>query len=476
MDKGPESMLWPSNCGDRGLALRRTSFCLNASGLRIALVYRRKNINTNEEFMTTKPIRIVVVGGGFAGAYCVKRLGSLLRRRDVKVTLINHQNFFVFTPMLVEAATSALEPRHVVIPLRGFLRSSEFVMAKVEHIDLQSQVVKVQPEFGNQLEFPYDHLVLAMGSVTRMPGVPGVREHAFGLKTLADATLLRDRAIGMLEMANLAPDHEHRQSWLTFAVVGGGYTGVEAAGEFNAFLREAIRHYPNVSREDIRVMLIQRTGRILDMLDEAMSELASRILRRDGVDVRLNESVSKVTQTSFVLESGEAIPSHTVIWSAGVAPPPMLDGIELPLNSHGYLECQRDLRVKDRDNIWGIGDCASNPDANGAPYPPTAQHALREGRQAADNLASVLAGDSTKPLNYRSKGTMAPLGGRKAIANLFGVHLTGLPAWFLWRTVYLSIMPGWGRKLRVALDWTADMFSRRDYSQQATNAAKDSPE
>lgn len=418
--------------------------------------------------MTTDPVRIVVLGGGFAGAYCVKQLEKLLRRRAIKITLVNEQNYFVFTPMLVEAATSALEPRHVVVPLRGFLRSGDFVMAKVENIDLQSQVVTVQPEFGNEIKLSYDHLVMALGSVARMPGIPGVREHAFGLKSLADATLLRDRAIGMLEMANLAPDHEHRQSWLTFAVVGAGYTGVEAAGEFNAFLKEAISQYSNVSKEDIRVILIQRGGRILDALDELMSEMANRVLRRDGVEVRLNESVSRVTKSSFVLESGEEIPSHTVIWSAGVAPPPMLEGLGLPLNTHGYLECERDLRVRDRENIWGIGDCASNPDANGNPYPPTAQHALREGRQAAHNLAAVLAGQSSTPLNYRSKGTMAPLGGRKAIANLFGMHLTGLPTWLLWRTVYLSIMPGWGRKLRVAFDWTADMFFRRDYSQQTS--------
>ncbi|GAA4457983.1 NAD(P)/FAD-dependent oxidoreductase [Novipirellula rosea] len=423
--------------------------------------------------MTKQPTKIVVLGGGFAGAYCVKHLEKRMRGRNVQITLVNEQNYFVFTPMLVEAATSALEPRHVIVPLRGFLSSSDFVMAKVQRIDLDSQKVTVQPEFGDSLTLCYDHLVMAMGSVTRMPRIPGVKDYAFGLKTLADATVLRDRAIGMLEMANLAPDHQHRQSWLTFAVVGAGYTGVEAAGEFNAFLKEALREYRNVSESDIRVMLIQRSGRILDMLDEAMSAKASGVMRRSGVEIRLNESVSEVSETSFTLQSGEQIGSHTVIWSAGVAPPPLLKELDLPINAHGYLECERDLRVKGRSNLWGIGDCASNPDAAGNAYPPTAQHALREGRMAAENLAAVLSGRPTQPLNYRNKGTMAPLGGRQAIANLFGLHLTGLVAWFLWRTVYLGIMPGFGRKLRVAMDWTADMFFRRDYSQQSIHVTSE---
>ncbi|TWU19683.1 NAD(P)/FAD-dependent oxidoreductase [Allorhodopirellula heiligendammensis] len=416
--------------------------------------------------MNTHPTRIVVLGGGFAGAYCVKQLEKSLRGVDVEITLVNEQNYFVFTPMLVEAATSALEARHVVVPLRGFLRTSRFVMARISSIDIAGKTVTTQPEFGSHVVLPFDHLVMSLGSVTSMPDVPGVHEFAFGLKTLADATVLRDRAIGMLEMANLAPDHAHRQSWLTFAIVGAGYTGVEAAGEFNAFLKEAIRNYPNVRETDIRVMLLQRSGRILDALDEAMSEKASKVLRRDGVDIRLNESVAEISETSFMLKSGEKVNSHTVIWSAGVAPPALLRDSGLPTNPRGYLQCDRDLRVQGHDNVWGVGDCASNPDGDGNPYPPTAQHALREGRQAATNLAAVLQGAPTKPLDYHNKGTMAPLGGRQAIANVFGMHLTGLIAWMLWRGVYLGIMPGWGRKIRVAMDWTTDLFFRRDYAQQ----------
>ncbi len=416
--------------------------------------------------MQNQQTRIVIVGGGFAGAYCARRLSRKLRHKPVEITLVNEQNNFTFTPLLVEAATSALEPRHVTVPLRGFLKHCSFVMAQVRSIDLQKQIVAVQPSFGDVLSLEFDHLVLALGSVTRMPDVSGLNEHGYGLKSMSDAMALRDRTIRMLEMANLRPSHKQRRSWLTFAIVGAGYTGVEAAGEFNAFLREAVRYYPHVRESDVRVLLIQRADRILETLDEKLSRKASKILAKHGVEILLNESVQSIAEDSFTLHSGRTIGAHTLIWSAGVAPPTLLEKLDLAKNSHGYLDCDPDCRVKGRANIWGIGDCASTPDPAGNAYPHTAQHALREGLHAADNLVALLAGRNTRPLRYHTKGTMAPLGGRQAVADVWGMHLTGLPAWFLWRTVYLAIMPGWGRRVRVAMDWTADFFFRRDYSQQ----------
>lgn len=416
--------------------------------------------------MATPQARIVILGGGFAGAYCARRLSYRMRHRPVEITLVDTQNNFTFTPLLVEAATSALEPRHVTVPLRGFLKHCSFVMAQAQSIDLQQQIVIAQPSFGDALTIKFDHLVLALGSITRMPDIAGLSEHGYGLKSMSDAMALRDRAIQMLEMANLSPSHKQRRSWLTFAIVGAGYTGVEAAGEFNAFLREALREYPHVRPSDVRVLLIQRADRILETLAEKLSSKASKILMKHGVEIRLNDSVKSVSEDSFTLQSGQTIAAHTLIWSAGIAAPPLLKTLDLTKNAHGYLDCDRDCRVKGRANIWGIGDCASNPDPTGSAYPPTAQHALREGLQAADNLIALLSGRVTRPLHYHTKGTMAPLGGRQAIADVWGMHLTGWPAWFLWRTVYLGLMPGWGRRVRVAMDWTADFFFRRDYSQQ----------
>ncbi len=366
--------------------------------------------------------RIVILGGGFAGAFCARQLEKRLRGTSAKITLVNGQNHFVFTPMLLEAATSALEPRHVVIPLRGFLNRADFIMAGVESVDLEQKSVRLQPDFGDAISLPYDHLVLALGSVTRLPSISGLNAFGFPMKTMSDAMALRDRAIGMLEMANSSPTHEQRRSWLTFAVVGAGYTGVEAAGEFNQFLREAIRQYPRIEESDIHVMLIQRADRILEMLDPKVSAKAAAVLAKAGVDIRLNDSICKMDGTSFTLESGETISSHTLIWSAGVSPPPLLQSLDLPKTARGYLQCDTDLRVTGSDHIWGVGDCASNPDPEGHPYPPTAQHGLREGRQAADNIAAVLNKQPTQPLTYRSKGSMAPLGGQQAIANVFGFH------------------------------------------------------
>lgn len=351
--------------------------------------------------------------------------------RPVVITLVNEQNNFTFTPMLVEAATSALEPRHVTVPLRGFLKRCSFVMAQVHSIDLQKQIVTVQPAFGDALPLEFDHLVLALGSITRMPDLDGLSEHGYGLKSMSDAMALRDRAIQMLEIANLSPGHKQRRGWLTFAVVGAGYTGVEAAGEFNAFLREAVRYYPHVRESDVRVLLIQRGDRILETLDVKLSAKASKILTKHGVQILLNDSVKTVAENSLTLHSGQTVATHTLIWTAGVVPPPLLKSLDLPKNSHGYLDCDPDCRVKGRTNIWGIGDCASNPDPSGNAYPPTAQHALREGLHAADNLVALLSGRTTQPLRYHTKGTMAPLGGRQAIADVWGIHLTGWPAWFL---------------------------------------------
>lgn len=417
--------------------------------------------------------RIVVLGGGFAGAYCAKALERFSARENLEVTLVDAHNNFVFTPLLVEAATSAIEPRHVVVPLRGFLRSSNLVMADIQEIDLEAKLVRVSPGFGQKLVLNYDHLVVALGSVTRMPyNIPGLRKYAFALKTIVHAASLRDRAIRMLEMANSCPNSPTRKSWLTFVVIGAGYSGVEAAGEFNSFLREAVENYPNISKSDIRVVIIQHANRILEMVDESLSKKATETLTRAGIEIHVSQSVKEFFADHIILQNDQRIETQTAIWVAGVAPPLSLSKLNLAKNSRGYLECDPDLRVRNTDHIWGIGDCASNPDPAGNPYPPTAQHALREGRMAADNILRVLRGEPTRPLVYKTKGSMASIGGKRAIAKIFGVHLSGFPAYFLWRGVYLMLMPGIGRKIRVAMDWTVDLFFHRDYSQLGYHQAE----
>lgn len=408
---------------------------------------------------------VVIVGGGFAGAYCARELERRLRRNEARVTLINRNNYFVFTPLLVEAGTGALEPRHAVIPLRQFLRRTRLQTADVAGIDGNAREVGLRRMDGSERTLAYDHLVLALGSVTRMPDVPGLREHGFCMKSLADAVALRDRAVGLLELANETDDVERRKAMLTFVIVGGNYTGVEVAGEFNEFLVEATRRYENLSPEDVRIVLVEREPRILGILDESLARYASDRLQRRGVELQLENTVARIEDDGTELQRGGRIPAWTTIWAAGVAPNPLLSRLDLPLDQRGYIQCHPDLRVEGENNVWGIGDCALNPDPQGDPYPPTAQHAIREGRQAAQNIVRTLRNQPTKPLVYHSRGMMAPLGHHQAVARVLGCKLSGLPAWVLWRTVYLMKMPGFGRSLRVMIDWTLDWFFRRDYVQ-----------
>ncbi|MCA9266564.1 MAG: NAD(P)/FAD-dependent oxidoreductase, partial [Planctomycetales bacterium] len=352
-----------------------------------------------------------------------------------------------------------------LVPLRRFLRLATFQTGSVTNIDLDGREVHFRRFDGSEGVVPYNHLVLALGSITRMPDVPGLREHGFGMKSLADAVALRDRAVDLLEVADQTDDVDRRRALLTFVIVGGNYTGVEIAGEFNEFLTSATRYYRNVSRDDIRIVLVDHEERILHTLDEELSRYASERLQQRGVQLHLKNTVTRIEAHAAELGHGGTIPAWTVIWAAGVAPNPLLSNLELECDERGYLVCQADLSMKDREGVWGIGDCAINPDPHGKPYAPTAQHAIQEGRQVARNICRVLRKQPTEPLVYQSRGMMAPLGQHQAVARVFGCRFSGLPAWFLWRTFYLLKMPGIGRKLRVMMDWTLDWFFRRDYVQ-----------
>ena len=409
--------------------------------------------------------RIVILGGGFGGAYCARQLEKRLRATEADITLINRTNFFVFTPLLVEAGTGALEPRHAVVPLHRFLKRTRLLTTELKKIDLEQQQVHAETFVGEQQQIGYDQLVIALGSVTRLPDVPGLREFGYGLKSLADAVALRDRAVGMLEAANETANPELKKRLLTFVIVGGNYTGVEVAGEFNEFLHDSTRLYRNISREEIRIVLVEHEPRILHMLDEELSQFASDHLQKRGVELRLGNTVNRISEDSAELKNGETISTATVIWTAGVAPNPLIAHSGLPCDKRGYIECDPDLRVKGHTNLWAVGDTASNPDPQGNAYPPTAQHAIREGIEAAENIVRTLHGRPAEPLVYRSRGMMAPLGYHQGVARIMHWKLSGLPAWFVWRTFYLLKMPGFTRSIRVMMDWTLGWFFSRDYVQ-----------
>jgi NADH dehydrogenase len=408
--------------------------------------------------------RIVVVGGGFAGAYCAQALERRLPRASAQVVLVDRNNYFAFFPLLVEAGTGSLEPRHAVISLRAFLRRTTFRMGEVAEVDLARREVLCRPPGETSLEkISYDHLVLAAGSATRLPDVPGLEQHALEMKTLTDAVALRDRAVRLLEMADSSPDPSRRRALLRFVVVGANFTGVEVAGELDVFLSRARRLYRNVKREDCRVTLVELSDRILAALDPSLAAYAASRLTKRGIELRLHESVLRIDADRVAMSGGETVSCHTVIWCAGIVPGPLVKRVHVPVDARGYILCERDLRVRGFENVWAAGDCAVIPDGSGHPYPATAQHAIREGAHLAGNLVRALAGKSTRPFVYDSMGSLASLGCRTAVAKVFGVKLSGFPAYFVWRSYYWLRMPGLSRKFRVALDWTADLLFARDF-------------
>jgi NADH:ubiquinone reductase (H+-translocating) len=409
---------------------------------------------------------IVIVGGGFAGASCAQRLEKLLGTDARRVLLIDPRNYFVFSPLLIEAGTGSLEPRHAVVSLRSFLRRCRFTMGRVEGVDVATRTVRYRPAGREQvLVVEYEHLVLAPGSVSSLPPVPGLAEHGWQLKSLTDAVALRDRAIQMLEAAESEPDPARRAALLHMIVVGGSFTGVEVAGEFNVFLRRAARRYPSLRPQDCRITLVEMTGRILPALEGKLADYAAQALRQRGVELILNTTVERITEEFAELRDGRHLAGHTTIWCAGIAPAPLLADIEVPRDERGYILCDSDLRVRGLKDVWAIGDCAVNPGPDGQPYPATAQHAIRAGMAAAGNIAALLRGQprGVRPFVYRSRGMLAPLGCRTAVAKIGPLRLSGLAAWLVWRAVYLMKMPGLARKLRVALDWMLDsIFPRED--------------
>jgi len=416
--------------------------------------------------------RVVIVGGGFGGAYCAQALEKTLRGLDVEVVLIDRNNYFLFYPLLVEAGTGALEPRHAVVSIRAFLQSTLFRMAECRGVDLERQQIRYQVVGKDDVDtLDYDHLVVSLGAVTNLPDVPGLREYGFEMKSMTDAVGMRDRAIQMLEAADATPDPAKRAAFLNFVVVGGNFSGVEVAGELDVFLRRAARLYRNLHPRECRVTLVEIQDRILPALDADLAEFARAHLQKRGVEVRLESSISEIHADSVKLDTGDSLATRTVIWCAGIAPNPLIKQLGLPTGRRGYIECERDLRVQGYDSVWAIGDCAVNRGPDGVAYPATAQHAVRQGKALASNIARAFRGEPLQPCDIVSQGSLAALGCRTGVAKVFGFRLAGFPAWFLWRTVYLMKMPLWSRRIRIALDWTIDLLFARDYVQLGVHRA-----
>jgi NADH:ubiquinone reductase (H+-translocating) len=408
---------------------------------------------------------IVIVGGGFAGIAVARRLERRLRPGEAEIVLLSRENYTLFTPMLPEVTSGELEVRHVVTPIRAQLSRVRFVLADVDEIDVHRRTVTYHHVLtGRNVVQPYDQVVLAVGSSTSDFGLPGVAEHAWALKTLEDADALRNHLVWLLELADTIEDDARRDRLMTIAVVGGGFTGVETAGEIVELFRSVLRFYKRLRPDRVHVLLVEAGPTLLAGLPAKMGEYSRRVLQRRGVEVLTGDGVTRADERGLTLQSGRRIESETIIWSAGVKPSATIAKIDLRKTKRGAIETGPDMCVSDATGVWALGDCASIPNEDeGGVYPMTAQHAIREGPRLADNIVAVLRGRPTRPFRYRALGMMAALGGRKAVAQLPGNHvITGFIAWFFWRTYYLLRLPGLDRKLRVAFDWTLELLFPRD--------------
>jgi NADH:ubiquinone reductase (H+-translocating) len=434
--------------------------------------------------------QVVIAGGGFAGFYTARALERLLPAQSARVTLVNEGNFLLYTPLLPGAAGATLDPRHVVVPLRSQLRRTDLVIGRVTGADPARAVVAVTRIDGEELELGYDQLVVALGSVSRTLPIPGLAEHGVGLKSLSDATALRNHVLNCLDIAETLEDPERLDEYLGFVFVGAGYAGVEGLAELQDFAAEVIELYPRCRAHGMRWVLAEAKERIMQEVPRSLSEFAERELRRRGIEVMTDTTLARVDERSATLAGGLHVPARTVVWTAGVKPSPVVARLGLPLDAGGRVIVDRTMRVgvpagagrsgppgssAPEDGaapdprpavVWALGDCAAVPDSTraGSLCPPTAQHAIRQGRLVARNVVASLGGGAARPFRYRTKGVVAELGRNQAVAITLGIRWRGLPAWLIARTYHLLLMPGLGRRLRLLVDWNVALVLGRDAS------------
>jgi NADH:ubiquinone reductase (H+-translocating) len=440
--------------------------------------------------------RIVICGGGFAGVAVLNKLQERFQTDvSVDITMISKDNYLLFTPMLHEIASGMIETRHIVTPIRTFCNRSRFYCADVEGIDLKNKSVEIRSSLAqtpeqnpmnsmekNSKSLFYGYLVIALGSEIRFFGMSDVEQNAFTIKTLNDAIRLRNHIIYLLEQADQLPESTYdndtitiqsEKEILTFVIVGGGFAGVETAGELSDFIRDSVNdYYHNIDKSNIRVVIVQSGNRLLPEMSEELAQFAFENLRKSGVEIILNSRVTGATKHSVKLKDGNIIPTNTIIWSGGVAPSSLVYNLSCMHDSKsGRIIVDKYLEVPEYKGVFALGDCAFIIDpTTGNPYPPTAQHAIREGTTVAKN---IIAGIEEKPhkkevFDYKTRGMMASIGKRTGVGNLMGMHVQGFLAWWIWRNYYLANLPTLHKKIRVLADWIIDIFFRRDVTMLKT--------
>src|SRR3954454_21510856 len=407
---------------------------------------------------------IVIAGGGFGGYYAARTLEKTLPRHSARVTLVSDVNFLLYTPLLPGAAAGTLEPRHVVVPLREELDSTDIRLGRVTGADPAERRLDYVTPDGREESLGYDQLVVGLGSVSRVLPVPGLAEHGVGFKTLSEAIALRNRALVNLEVAETLDSPDERRAWLSFVFVGAGYAGLEGIAELQDYVADVIDRYPRCRLDRTRWLLVEAGERIMPEIHLGLAGFAERGVGGRGIDIRTSTTLEAVSETTATLSRGEEIPCRTLVWTAGVRPSPVIAKLGLPLTENGRVETDEYLRVPGFEAVWAIGDAAAVPDpaARGErPSSPTAQHALRQGRLLGANAAAALGHGQSKKFTYKTLGVFVDMGRHQAVAEMLRIRIRGFPAWFAARTYHLLLMPGVARRLRLMVDWTVGLFFRR---------------
>ncbi|WP_219416859.1 NAD(P)/FAD-dependent oxidoreductase [Pseudonocardia nigra] len=410
--------------------------------------------------------RIVVVGGGYVGMYTALRLQKKLRRGEAEVTVIDPQPHMTYQPFLPEAAAGSIEPRHVVVPLRKVLKKCHHLTGRVTKISHADREVTVELAAGHVTTLGYDVLVVAPGSVARTLPVPGLAECGIAFKTVGEAIYLRNHVLSRLDAAATTMDPEMRKRLLTFLVVGGGYAGIEALAELQDMARYATRYHENIQEADVRWVLVEAANRIMPEVGPKMGRYTVERLLDAGIEVFLDTRVKTMEGGHVVLDDGTEFDTDTVVWTAGVKPNPMLDNTDLPRDARGRVECTAELQVVGMPEVFSAGDCASVPDLSKndpeARTSPSAQHAVRQAKVLGDNIVALLRGRPLAKYRHSYAGSVASLGLYKGVAEIYGIKLRGIVAWFMHRTYHVSRMPTWNRRIRIVFDWTGALFMGRE--------------
>jgi NADH:ubiquinone reductase (H+-translocating) len=411
---------------------------------------------------------VVIAGGGFGGFYAARALERALPPQAARITLVNDVNFMLYTPLLPGAAAGTLEPRHVVVPLREELKRTHLRLGSVIAGDPAAQTVTVKTLKGTTEELAYDHLIVALGSVSRTLPIPGLAEHGIGFKSLPEAIRLRNHVLRTLEIAETLEDPAERKKWLTYVFVGAGYAGLEGLAELQDFAADVIDLYPRCRTQGMRWILVEARDQVMPEIPKPLADYAARELRGRGIAIRTSTTLDAVADDEVTLSGGEVVPTKTLVWTAGVKPSPVIARLGLPLDQGGRIKVDKTLQVEGYDNVWALGDAAAVPDPakkGQSSTPPTAQHAIRQGKTAGRNVAAAIGTGRVKPFTFKTKGVFVDMGQGRAVATTLGVRWRGAAAWWLARSYHLAMLPGAKRKWRLLIDWNIQLLFGRDTSE-----------